>query len=599
MNCPKCGKIMVKRSGKFGDFMGCSGYPHCKTIVNIPKNGSSEKKELRRIEKPSQYQLAIENWVKSGQGHAVVKATAGSGKTRTQEHLVAVLIEDMKVPATDIIYLAFNSHVVKEAVEKGLPAKSTHQVGLAAVSSYVGKKVKVDENKVADIIKNLIQGDWDNEKWMISPVSQIVSKVKNTLAPMDNQTLEKICDKFGIEVNGSSERIFELVRMTMEKNNKNLETIDFDDMLYIPVKFKMPVQQYTWVLGDEVQDWNRAQIELIKKLVKKDGRVVAVGDSNQSMYGFRGAAPDAMDRIQESFNAEILPLSISYRNPISHVDLINKIFPDIKHEKSPFAKQGEILSMSYDKMLGQVRDGDLVICRNNAPLVEPVFSLIRMGVKATIRGRDIGQGLISLCERFNVKSVDELLEKLETYRIKEVGKLLKAEKNNQAQTLNDKVETIFALSEGCDWVWQITQKISEVFSDKKEGVIFSTVHRAKGDEAERVYLLNPQLMPSKYAKSHEEIQQEANVLFVALSRSKNTLVFVGGPVPAAFESSEMWEEEIENEEEIEAQVIEQLSEVLPKGTRIYTNVEISEQAVKFEKEVIVGNNVPEIPKCPF
>lgn len=605
MNCPKCQKPMVKRTGKFGDFLGCSGYPHCKTIVNISKNG--EKKELRRIEKPSEYQSVIENWVKSGQGHAIVKATAGSGKTRTQEHLVAVLIEDMKVPATDIIYLAFNSHVVREAVEKGLPAKSTHQVGLAAVSNYVGKKVKVDENKVTDIIKNLIQGNWDEEKWMISPVSQIVSKVKNTLAPSDNQTLEKICDKFGIEVNGSSERIFELVRMTMEKNNKNLETIDFDDMLYLPIKFKMSVQQYMWVLGDEVQDWNRAQIELIKKLVKKDGRVVAVGDGNQSMYGFRGAAPDAMDRIQEAFKAEILPLSISYRNPISHVDLINKIFPEIKHEKSPFAKQGEVLSMSYDKMLGQVKDGDLVICRNNAPLVEPVFSLIRMGVKAIIRGRDIGQGLISLCERFNVKSVDELLEKLETYRIKEVGKLLKAEKNNQAQTLNDKVETIFALSEGCDWVWQITQKISEVFSDKKEGVIFSTVHRAKGDEAERVFILNPQLMPSRYAKSSEEIQQEANVLFVALSRSKNTLVFVGGPVPAAFESSEMWEEEIlaEQLEEVkdygmlEEKVINQLSEVFPEGTRLFTNVEISEQGVKFEKEVIVSNNVPEIPKCPF
>ncbi len=674
------------------------------------------------------------------------------------------------------------------------------------------------------------------DKWLINVVCQIVSKVKNTLAPVDNQTLEKICDKFGIEVNGSSERIFQLVRETIEKNNKILETIDFDDMLFLPYHYKMSVQQYMWVLGDEVQDWNRAQIELIKKLVKPEGRVLAVGDVNQcqsagtkilratkrasnqvvknktifyetkiedlkigdeivaystmygcyiysakingiskrvfegrmrkirtadkkehevtpnhfctvrwkkkpkksycvylmkkgdwfrvgtsrlfddkygglgpsgrmtvekadcywilaafenkmdalveeqfvsyyygipqtrffgfdgygyeqpiidsifekllnktnlcerannclieydreikypfcskndfvefqgkkmgkgaklmkitasnlmpdwmvipsvdnncrqnnfvdfevevfltkeyvygldvdkhhtyvsngiltgnSMYGFRGAAPDAMQKIQEAFNATILPLSISYRNPISHIDLINRLFPEIKHEKSPFAKQGEVLSMSYDKMLGSVKDGDLVLCRNNAPLVEPVFALIRMGVKATIRGRDIGQGLISLCERFNVKSTNELLDKLEAYRIKEVCKLLKAEKNNQAQTLTDKVDTIFALSEGTDWVWQITQKINEVFSDKKEGVIFSTVHRAKGDEAERVFILNPQLMPSKYAKSSEEIQQERNCMFVALSRAKNTMVFVGGPAPTSFESQEMWE----------------------------------------------------------
>ena len=890
---------MVKRSGKYGDFFGCSGYPKCKTIVNISSSLKPlEEKNLRRIETLSPYQQTIENWVKTGEGHAVVKATAGSGKTRTQEHVVAVLIEDLKVPAQDIIYLAFNSHVVKEAIEKGLPAKSTHQVGLQAVSSYIGKKVNVDDNKIPDIIKNLIQMTWDDEKWMISPISQIVSKLKNTLAPWDKDTQAKICDKFGIEVNGSSERIFDLTRQTMELNNKDFNNIDFDDMLYLPVKFKMPVRQYKWVLGDECfpyhvpvlmennqnlpigeivekkltgyvlsfntetgqqeykkiigwhkipnkkqlvkvlamqhvscmgghrawvvctedhkiwtkekgwveaknlepglhiqketlaktsekykissmgknilketisnnnklgktgnmegkyyggnlaknrggngkgltepqqillgalgdgwfpeykvkstkeqrlqlnasnvykidianpelkiaveldrslktasavyykkdkvltelgwkvyhyqnhyvvnnldeiveslkndcpvwcevvsikpttvkeyyvydisvednhnfyangvlvhncQDWNRAQIELIKKLVAPDGRVLAVGDENQSMYGFRGAAPDAMQKIQEAFNAQILPLSISYRNPTSHVDLINKIFPNIKHEKSPFAKKGDILSMSVDKMLGQVGEGDLVICRNNAPLVEPVFALIRMGIKATIRGRDIGKGLIALCERFNVKSTNDLLAKLEDYRIKEVAKLLKAEKTNQVQALTDKIDTINALSDGCDWVWQITQKINEVFSDKKEGVIFSTIHRAKGDEAERVFILNPQLMPSRYAKSQEDLIQEQNILFVALSRAKSTLVFVGGPVPAAFESQEMWEEETEK------LVIEQLSEIVPEGTKIMTNVEIFEDGeIKFDKEVIVNKqetkSVPEISKCPF
>lgn len=560
--------------------MGCSGFPKCRTIVNISSNG--EKKVLRRIEKPSHYQQGFEDFVKNGKGNGLGKATAGSGKTRTQEHLIAILMEDLKVPETDIIYLAFNSHVVKEAIEKGLPAQSTHQAGLKMVSNYVGKKVKVDENKVTDIIKNLIQMTWDDEKWMVSPVSNIVSKLKNTIAPWDNDTQTKICDKFGIEVNGSSDRIFELVRMTMERNNKQLETIDFDDMLYLPVKFKMPAQQYRWVLGDEVQDWNRAQIELIQKLVAKDGRVLCVGDENQSMYGFRGAAPDAMDRIQEAFQAEVLPLSISYRNPKSHVSLINTIFPNIKHEMWENAIEGDILTMSQDKMLGTVRDGDLVICRNNAPLVEPVFALIRQGVKAIIRGRDIGKNLVALCERFNVKSADDLLTKLEEYRLKEVGKLLKQEKNSQAEALNDKVDTILALSEGCDWVWEIVQKINEVFSDKKEGVIFSTIHRAKGDEAERVFILKPQLMPSKYAKDEEALRQEANILFVALSRSKDTLVFVGGPAPEAFESQGMWEEEdlkeqldeIEDYGMLEQKIIEQLKERLPEGSKICTDVNI-------------------------
>lgn len=538
--CPNCGKMMVPRTGKFGDFLGCSGYPRCKTIIN----GVQEKKELRKIANPSAYQSAIFDWATNGRGNAVVKATAGSGKTTVQEHMVALLIE-AGVPIQDIIYTVYNAHVAKEAVEKGLPAKTTHQVALAITSTWItgqtGRKPEVYEDKVTDIIKDLLQRSWDAEKWMISPVSQIVSKLKNTLAPWDDASQEKICAKFGIEVNGSAPRIFELVRLTMEANNKQLSRIDFDDFMYLIWKFKIPVKQYNWVLGDEVQDWNRAQIELILKL--SSGRVLCVGDENQSMYGFRGAAPDAMQRLTTALNAEVLPLSISYRNPSSHVDLVNRIFPDIRHEKSPYAKVGEILSMSVDRMLGEVKDGDLVICRTNAPLVGPVFDLIRRGVKATIRGRDIGKNLVALVERFNTRSVDDLIEKLNEYRAKEVAKLLKAEKASQAEALDDKVNTIFALSEGCDFTYQIVQKINEVFSDKRSGVIFSTVHRAKGDEAENVYILNPQLMPHKMAQTEEDMIQEKNILFVALTRSKNKMVFVGGPVPSAFESQEMWEVE--------------------------------------------------------
>lgn len=600
MNCPNCGKQMIKRNGTFGDFLGCSGFPKCRTT--LPVSNNVEKKSLRRIAKPSHYQSGFEDFVKNGKGNGLGKATAGSGKTRTQEHIIAILIEDLKVPVSDIIYLAFNSHVVKEAVEKGLPAVSTHTAGKRMIEAYNGRtKTIVDNNKkkVTDIIRNLIQETWDDEKWMISPISQIVSKLKNTLAPWDDATQSKICDKFGIEVNGSSERIFSLVRETMEKNNQQLNFIDFDDMLYLPIKFKMqPTQKYQWVLGDEVQDWNRAQIELIQKLVAPGGRVLCVGDENQSMYGFRGAAPDAMKQIQEAFQAQILPLSISYRNPKSHVRLINTIFPDIKHEMWEDAIEGEILSMSYDKMLGYLKDGDLVICRNNAPLVKPVFSLIRQGVKALIRGRDIGENLISLCERFKVQKVDDLLEKMEEYRVKEVAKLLKMEKNSQAESLEDKVKTIFALTEGCDYVSQVIQKIGEVFSDKKEGVIFSTVHRAKGDEAERVFILNPQLMPSKYAKDEEALTQEKNILFVALSRSKHTLAFVGGPAPAAFESYGMWEED-EELKKTEEKVIAQLSTILPEGATIYTDVKIFENGqAKFEKEIKISS-APEIPVCPF
>jgi len=580
---------MVPRKGKFGPFLGCSGYPYCKTILPIE---AKNKRELRKIKTPSAYQTTIFQWVlDQTKKNAVIKATAGSGKTTVQEHVVALLLE-IGIPAEDIIYLVYNTHVAIEGRERGLPAKTTHQVGLGIISKYNGKiKTVIDENKVNTIVKSLLRVTWDEEKWMISPVSQIVSKLKNTLAPWDNVNQEKICDKFGIEVNGSAERIFELVRQTMTENNKQFSVIDFDDMIYLPVKFKMPCPQFKYVLGDEVQDWNRVQIELIKRL--SGGRTLCVGDENQSMYGFRGAAPDAMDRLIEAFDAEILPLSISYRNPASHVRLINKVFPNIRHEVAPGAIEGEILEMSEDRMLGEVRPGDMVICRTNAPLVKPVFQLIRQGVKAIILGRDIGENLIALLERFETKRVEDLLEKLVEYRTKEIAKLLKAEKTNQASSLDDKVETIIALADGCTHTYQIVQKINDVFSKHKEGVVFSTVHKAKGSEAKNVYILNPQLMPHPMARTEEDMVQEMNVLFVALSRSKEKMVFVGGSAPEAFESSEMWEEEIEPQQLASSQ-----DEQLEVYYEALENLDTTDENVDedFQPQVVVN---PIIPECPF
>lgn len=117
------------------------------------------------------------------------------------------------------------------------------------------------------------------------------------------------------------------------------------------------------------------------------------------------------------------------------------------------------------------------------------------------------------------------------------------------------VVTILALADGCEFPYQIVQKVTEVFSDKKEGIIFSSIHRAKGDEANNIYILNPQLIPHKMATSAEDVEQESHILFVALSRSKDKMIFVGGPVPEAFESQGMWEEEEDFKDELVEEMI--------------------------------------------
>lgn len=70
-NCPKCGKKMMERKGKFGSFLGCSGYPRCKTTMQIGQ--TTEKKSLRKIKSPSIYQSNIFDFVQNDIGNAVIK----------------------------------------------------------------------------------------------------------------------------------------------------------------------------------------------------------------------------------------------------------------------------------------------------------------------------------------------------------------------------------------------------------------------------------------------------------------------------------------------------------------------------------------------
>ena len=94
------------------------------------------------------------------------------------------------------------------------------------------------------------------------------------------------------------------------------------------------------------------------------------------------------------------------------------------------------------------------------------------------------------------------------------------------QILEDKRDTIEALSDGCQTVAGLEQRIAQVFSDDQAGVVFSTVHKFKGGEAEKVYILEPGLMPHPRASQAWEMVQERNLRYVAITRSKQELYFV-------------------------------------------------------------------------
>jgi superfamily I DNA/RNA helicase len=130
--------------------------------------------------------------------------------------------------------------------------------------------------------------------------------------------------------------------------------------------------------------------------------------------------------------------------------------------------------------------------------------------------------------KYIADSLPQFLASLQDYAMNEMAKLMAADKMGPAATLNDQVETIVALAEGADTIADINKRIATIFADNVTGVTLSSVHRAKGTEADSVYIIRPDLMPHPMAKTAWQREQEMNLKYVAITRAKRLLTIVNG-----------------------------------------------------------------------
>jgi superfamily I DNA/RNA helicase len=359
----------------------------------------------------------------------------------------------------------------------------------------------------------------------------LVSLCKSTL--IDYKNLEEVLDlveKFNIDID-VDDLVMSFLSKIMEASKEAVNTIDFDDMIWIPIIKNWTGPTYDWVFVDESQDLNKIQFELIKKCCGKNTRIVAVGDRRQSIYAFRGADTNSIDRFVKEFKAVELPLSICYRCPKKVIEAAKEFVPEIETFEN--APEGEVSNINFEMFLDNVKDEDLVLCRTNAPIVRVAFGLIRRGIKAVVRGRDIGKGLVKIIKKYKATDINDLYMRLNNYMKTEEEKLLLIEegkyptsKKGMIMRVLDSIETLFVLMEDCKTIIQLETKIEQIFSDKAEGVVCSSVHKAKGLEAKNVYIVNFDMMPHPMAKTEEEIKQEYNIIYVALTRAKEKLFFI-------------------------------------------------------------------------
>lgn len=287
------------------------------------------------------------------------------------------------------------------------------------------------------------------------------------------------------------------------------------------------------LIAHNCQDLNACQRMLMQKAIKDDGRFIAVGDPAQAIYGFAGADSDSFKKLLDIPNTIELPLSVCYRCGSDIIDFVKRFMPQI--EASEGAKKGVI---EQDSSYLNVRKGDMVLCRNTMPLVSLCMVYLKKGIKAYVMGTDISKSLIAMVDATKRKTEPYSIENVfaRIYREKEklVNNIAKkekitiaeAEQSNLVQVMTDRIMTLEVLCVNCETGFDLVDKLEKIFSDNSDGICLSTIHKSKGLEADRVFIIHEDLMPSKHAVKDWEKEQERNLMYVAYTRAKSVLGFI-------------------------------------------------------------------------
>lgn len=460
---------------------------------------------------PTPEQAAIIEAAKSTSESLLISALAGSAKTTTLELIVKAL------PISPILSLAFNKKIADE-MSKRLPGHVTcrtmNALGHRVWGAQIGKRLQVDSKKSFNILKS-VQGELKIRGLEFGPTLRAISAAKlNGYIPRRVAqghaliTAEDFFDGLDDEIDQ------EVVDLCLARsiNQAYAGAIDFDDQIYMPTLFGGTFPRFPLVLIDEAQDLSELNHCMLEKLVTN--RLIAVGDPYQSIYGFRGAVSSGMEQIKSKFNCRELPLSVSFRCPQAIVLAARKHAPHFQWFNG--APEGEISSPST-WTFADPPDGAAIICRNNAPLFRVAMKFIQAGRGVRLVGSDIGPGLVRILKKFGNERMtrDEVLARIQAWQSGQ----------RKQRTAQDKADCLRVFTRTGETLGQAIAYAEHLFNSTGP-VNLLTGHKAKGLEWDTVFYLDSHLIPSPWAETAEELEQERNIDYVILTRARQRLVYV-------------------------------------------------------------------------
>jgi len=509
---------------------------------------------------PTEEQEAIVRAVRETKDSVMIQAYAGAAKTTT----LVLASREVKVPAA----LAFNRNIKLE-LEKKMPGNfkvmTMNGLGFAALMRALpAVTFKLDDKKLGHLVSEVIKDfkiELDGEQW--DGLRQMTSKAMGQgLLPQEHgeglvEDSREVWEELGEAVGVAREDTDMMADLAREVLRRDIDRglkgqVSFDDQVYLStlVAGKFPLFPVLFV--DEAQDLSPLNHAMLAKCVRPDGRLVVCGDVLQSIYAFRGADHESIEKIKRLRTSWIeLPLTTTFRCPREIVK--RQLWHARGFRAAPQNAEGRFVKLPATPQTAEEWEeertwswSDLqalrprpdasmaILCRNNAPLLSLAFKLLRQRVPVHFMGREIGAGLIALSRKLFADDdtpLTAMAEAIREWEGRETSLAVANGKEEKLDGIEDKAECLRAVlsysSVTC--ARDLRRELRDLFA-REDGVTLATIHKAKGLEWDMVVLLDPWRMPSKWAKAaaqrgdDRQLRQENNLRYVAETRTRHTLV---------------------------------------------------------------------------
>lgn len=289
--------------------------------------------------------------VEAVNGPLLIMAGAGSGKTRVLTHRIAYLIAAGKAAPWSILAITFTNKAAREMQERveKLVGPAARDIWVSTFHSMCVKILRRDISRIGfssnftildssdqlSVIKTCMKElNIDSKKFEPKSIQAAMGNAKNELV-----TPERLEAKIGDYFDSIVAKVYKLYQKKLKANN----SLDFDDLIMTTIQLftEMPEvleyyqNKFQYVHVDEYQDTNRAQYMLCRMIADKHHRICVVGDSDQSIYRWRGADIANILNFEEDYpEAVTILLEQNYRSTTNILNAANRVIANNTGRKS-------------------------------------------------------------------------------------------------------------------------------------------------------------------------------------------------------------------------------------------------------------------------